>query len=70
MNTHSDIHKRVRLLLQGKYAEAESLCLRVIDKEETRLGPDHPSIASQLNNLASVLEAQVRVVTVPPPRAS
>ncbi|CAN0459356.1 unnamed protein product, partial [Scytosiphon promiscuus] len=46
--------------LQGKHAEAEPLYLRCIEIQEKTLGPDHPSVAEYLNNLATLLEAQVK----------
>ncbi|CAN0533832.1 unnamed protein product [Ectocarpus sp. 12 AP-2014] len=33
-----------------------------IEIEEKTLGPDHPSVATRLNNRASLLESQVRAV--------
>ncbi|CAN0462129.1 unnamed protein product, partial [Scytosiphon promiscuus] len=48
--------------LQGKYAEAEVLCLRAIGIREKVLGPDHPEVATTLNNLALLLKQQVRPV--------
>ena len=40
------------MLAQGKYAEADSLYLRVIDMMEKALGPDHPNIGVCLHNRA------------------
>ena len=37
---------------QGKYAEAEPLYKRALEIDEKALGPDHPSVAVSLNNLA------------------
>ncbi|CAN0458451.1 unnamed protein product, partial [Scytosiphon promiscuus] len=34
----------------GKYDEADPLYLRAIEIEEKTLGPDHPSVATSLNN--------------------
>jgi hypothetical protein len=47
------------MLFQAKarYAEAEPLMRHVIEINETSYGPDHPQIASALNNLAGLLQA-------------
>ncbi|CAM9264861.1 unnamed protein product [Ectocarpus fasciculatus] len=45
---------------QGKYEEADSLYLRAIEIGEATLGPDHPDVATRLNNRAALLTAQVR----------
>ena len=45
---------------QGKYDEAEALHRRGLDICERALGPDHPDVATSLNNLAELLEKQVR----------
>jgi len=39
---------------QGKYAEALPVFERALRIEETTLGPDHPDIATALNNLATL----------------
>lgn len=44
---------------QGKFEDAGPLYLRAIDIAEKALGPDHPTLASMLNNRAAVLMAQV-----------
>lgn len=44
---------------QGKYAEAEALYLRSLKIQEGILGPDHPDVATSLNDLAGLLELQV-----------
>ncbi|NDY74971.1 tetratricopeptide repeat protein, partial [Desulfobacter hydrogenophilus] len=43
---------------QGKYEEAEPLYQRALKIRETVLGPDHPSVATTLNNLAGLYESQ------------
>ena len=48
------------LPFQGKYAEADPLYLRAIEIGEKTLGPDHPELATRLNNRAGLLAAQVR----------
>ena len=50
------------LLSQGKYAEAEPLYERSQAIREKALGPEHPAVATVLNNRASLLESQVRAV--------
>ncbi|CAM9138218.1 unnamed protein product, partial [Ectocarpus sp. 13 AM-2016] len=45
---------------QGKYAEADPLYLRAIEIGEKTLGPDHPALATRLNNWAGLLVKQVR----------
>ena len=50
------------LPIQGKYEEADSLHLRAIDIGEKKLGPDHPNLATWLNNRAGLLENQVRAI--------
>ena len=52
------------LQAQGKLAEAEPLYQRAIAMGEKTLGPDHPTVATRLNNLASLL--QVRGSTTRP----
>lgn len=44
---------------QGKYAEAEPLYERVTEIWKHALGPDHPSVAIALHDLAEVLRMQV-----------
>ncbi|CAN0333504.1 unnamed protein product, partial [Ectocarpus sp. 12 AP-2014] len=43
---------------QGKYSEADPLYLRAIEIGEKTLGPDHPALATRLNNRAELLSAQ------------
>lgn len=52
----------VSLPLQGKHAEADPLYVRATDILETAFGPDHPQVASSLNNRAVVLADQVTAV--------
>ena len=44
---------------QGKYDEAKPLYERAIAIDEKALGPDHPGVATDLNNLAGLLSFQV-----------
>ena len=41
--------------IQGKYAEAEPLYARAIEIWEKALGPEHPNVATVLNNRAGLL---------------
>ncbi|CAB1106625.1 unnamed protein product [Ectocarpus sp. CCAP 1310/34] len=43
---------------RGKYAEADPLYLRAIEIGEKMLGPDHPDLATRLNNRAWLLHSQ------------
>ena len=45
---------------QGNYAEARPLYERSLAINEKALGPEHPSVAASLNNLAALFRAQVR----------
>ncbi len=40
---------------QGRYAEAEPLYKRALAISEKALGPDHPNVATSLENYAAVL---------------
>ncbi len=46
----------------GRHAEAEPLHRRALEICEAALGPDHPDVATSLNNLAVLLVATNRVV--------
>ncbi|CAN0589020.1 unnamed protein product, partial [Ectocarpus sp. 12 AP-2014] len=46
---------------QGKYADADPLYLQAIEIQAKILGPEHQDLATTLNNLAALLEIQVRV---------
>ena len=47
---------------QGKLAEAEPLYQRTITILEKSLGPDHPQVATGLNNLAQLLNSNVQLL--------
>ncbi len=47
----------VQLYQQGKYAEAIPLALEALRIQELVLGPDHPDVATSLNNLAGLYQA-------------
>ena len=49
------------LLFRARYAEAEPLFRRALVICEQALGPDHPHMATSLNNLAGLLHAQGRL---------
>jgi CHAT domain-containing protein len=44
--------------LRGAYAKAEPLLARALDISEKALGPNHPDVATSLNNLALLYQAQ------------
>ena len=46
---------------QGNYEGARPLYERSLALRENVLGPDHPDVASSLNDLAGLLDDQVRV---------
>ena len=50
----------VRLLHEGKYAEAEPLALQAIEVSLKKNGPDHPDTATSLNNLAELYRTQAK----------
>ena len=47
--------------MQGNHGDAKPLYERSLAIREKVLGPDHPDVASSLNNLAMLLNNQVRV---------
>ena len=49
----------VFLANQGKYDDAEPLYKRTLTILEETLGPRHPYVAQTLNNIATLLDAQV-----------
>ena len=51
---------------QGRYADAEPLYKRSLAINEKALGPDHPDVATSLNNLAVLYEAQGRYTDAEP----
>jgi tetratricopeptide (TPR) repeat protein len=46
------------LRLQGRDAEAEPLCLRVLRLKEALYGPTHPDVAASLKDLVDIYRAQ------------
>ncbi len=59
----SRLMTRVAMLLSTKalHTEAEPLIRRALAIDEERLGPDHPIVAANLNNLALLLRATSRL---------
>ncbi|CAN0601310.1 unnamed protein product, partial [Ectocarpus sp. 12 AP-2014] len=51
---------------QGKYDEADPLYLRAIEIGEKTLGPDHPDLATRLNNRARTFPSYSRASTNKP----
>jgi tetratricopeptide (TPR) repeat protein len=49
-----------QLYNQGRYSEAIPLAQRVLTICEKALGPDHPDVATSLNNLAELYRVQGR----------
>jgi len=47
---------------QGQYAAAEPLYKRALSIYEKALGPDHPSVATFLNNLAALYRATGQIL--------
>jgi tetratricopeptide (TPR) repeat protein len=50
----------------GRYAEAEPLYERAIAIDETALGPEHPQLATDLNNLAGLYQETGRYAEAEP----
>ena len=50
----------------GQYAEAEPLLQRALQIREKALGPEHPDVATSLNNLAVLYRAQGRYAEAEP----
>ena len=50
----------------GKYWEAETAVARALALREQALGPDHPDVATALNNLAALYDAQGRYAEAEP----
>src|SRR5262245_55416430 len=49
-----------RLYQAGKYAEATEIARRLLVIRETALGPEHRDVATSLNSLANLYQAQGR----------
>lgn len=47
------------LSFQGKYDEADALCMREVENTEKAVGSDHPLLANTLINRALLLQSQV-----------
>ena len=46
--------------MQGRYEKAEPLYQRALEIREAQLGPEHPDVATSLNNLAELYRLQGR----------
>ncbi len=57
---------KTRYHAQGRYAQAEPLYQRALTIWEKALGPEHPHVATSLNNLAGLYEAQGRYAQAEP----
>ena len=51
---------------QGKYTEAEPLYQRALAIDEKALGPEHPDVATDLNNLALLYQGQGKYTEAEP----
>jgi hypothetical protein len=51
---------------KARYREAEPLYRRTLAITEASLGPDHPDVATRLNNLAGLLRATNRLAEAEP----
>jgi tetratricopeptide (TPR) repeat protein len=66
-STADDLNKRViELYRAGKFAEAVPLAQQVLAIREKAFGPDHPDVATALNNLAVLYENQGRYADAEP----
>ena len=63
---HQSEQSRGLYQAQGRYAEAEPLYKRALAIEEKALGPEHPDVATSLNNLAVLYQAQGRYAEAEP----
>ena len=60
--SHSDpIETWTPAVDQGRYAEAEPLYKRALAIREKALGPEHPDVATSLENYAALLRETARV---------
>jgi tetratricopeptide (TPR) repeat protein len=55
-----------RLLQAGRYREAEMPARELLATVKSTLGPEHPYVATSLNNLAALLDAQGRYADAEP----
>ena len=61
------LQKEINALYQeGKYLEASVIAERLLLLQETALGPDHPHVATALNNLAGLYQSQGRYADAEP----
>jgi tetratricopeptide (TPR) repeat protein len=52
---------------RARFAEGEPLCQRVLAMVQKALGPDHPDVATSLNNLAELYRARGKYAEAEPP---
>ena len=63
----SSLRGQVRQLYEaGKYAEAVPLAQRAVELAEKQFGPEHPDVATSLNNIALIYQAQGRYAEAEP----
>jgi tetratricopeptide (TPR) repeat protein len=61
------LHKHaIELYNAGRYSDAEPLYKRALAIHEKALGPDHPDVATSLNNLAALYNSQGRYADAEP----
>ena len=58
--------RKLQLYNQGRFSEALPLAQRALGMREKALGPDHPEVATGLNNLALLYQAQGRYADAEP----
>ncbi len=62
-----ELNKQVTSLYrQGKYAQALSVAEEALRVAEATFGPEHPNVATSLNNLAEVYRAQGKYAEAEP----
>ena len=59
-------HRALALKQLARFAEAEPLYRRALAIDERSYGPDHPDVATDLNNLAVLLQATNRLAEAEP----
>ena len=58
--------KVVKLYQQGRYAEAAKVAEEALTVAEKTFGPEHPDVATSLNNLAELYRAQGKYAEAEP----
>jgi len=59
-------HKVVSLYQQGRYSEATNVAEEALKVAESTFGPDHPNVATSLNNLAILYHSQGKYAEAEP----